>query len=270
VVSSDPKCIPVAPNTALVAGGDSNSVVSGYLVALVVYAVLAVGCLGAALYLSKSPERAAKMPVAVVLSLAFVARLLVALSDSNARSFASVADILSVVPFVAYFFINSAVFGRVRSEAALPSSRISNAFTLFYGLMGIGVIALIIGAAATSSTQQNVATYALRVMGAVSLIASLLFSIHAFFTKSVQQKPDETLVRYSVVFAAGVAVESFAWLVAASAGPVVAVFLPVDLLLCFSASRLFSAKAVINRKQQPLAAAASLPPVTGVVPAGTA
>jgi len=206
---------------------------------------------------------------AVVLTIAFVARFLVALSDSNASSFPGVADILSVIPFVAYFFVNTAVFERVRAEAALPAPTATRAFHSFYVLMAIGMVALIVGAAKSASTQQDVASVALRVMAGLSLIPSLLLTIHAFFTKSVHLKADETLARYSVVFAAATALESFTWLVGASAGPVFAVFLPIDLVLSFAAARLYSPHALINKKQQPLAAS-TLPPVTGVVPAGTA
>jgi len=181
----------------------------------------------------------------------FVARFVVGLSDSGVESFSSAADVVSVIPFIAIFFVNSLVFGRLRAEAGQPLS-MDTAFRAFYALMAVGMIALIVGATKSYATQQDVSAYALRILGGVSLLGSLGFLVSSIFAKSIHVKPNVILARGAVVFSAAAVVESFAWLVGASSGHLFGVFLPLDVALFVAAAFMYSPASEIARKHQEL------------------
>jgi len=195
--------------------------------AFAVYGVSAISAagFGAFSFARKSSEQGA---VCAMIAVSFIARMVVTFSHTNASSMiAAAVDVISIVPFAMYFFVNVRLFERARLAMAsqLPF-KFSSGFNIVYLLFIAAALGVII-ATGWEDQQADSTNIILRAAAAVSVVASLGFFINAVGLKS---KVDATRARASVVVALSALASSIAWLVWASSGAAIAASLFFDVV----------------------------------------
>jgi hypothetical protein len=163
-----------------------------------------------------------------MIAISFIARMVVAFSHTNASSMlAAAVDVISIVPFAIYFFVNVRLFERARIAMSSPSPfKFSTMFNASY-LVFVGAAVAIIACSGWEDQRADATNIILRVAAAFSVVASLGFFINAVGLKS---KVDATRSRMSLLVALSSLASSISWVAFASSGAAIAACLFFDVV----------------------------------------
>jgi hypothetical protein len=237
-------CTHVSEFGVINTGQSCNSFNAGYAVVFAAYAVGAAFTAVAmgGFYLRKSSHLSTKLAMFSVIAVVAICRLIFGIYFANAGGSQGLTDVVLAIPFGLYFFVNTQLFERVRqasSPTALPASKLTGLFKLYYGFFTLGLGALIVAAFYSGSTHNVIAVSTTRVLAGASMLAALLFGVNGVLARPFGSSPDVSLFRTYLLSSFCVLVGSLIWVALATDALTAGLLLPVDLIWGLAIANLY-------------------------------